>query len=345
MKLLKYFLLFLLITIIGIAIFISTKPNTYNIKDTHLLKASPEAVFNTVNNLKTWENWGPWNKEDTTMVYTYTDKTVGKGASYSWKGMMNGAIKTTAIVPNKEIKQNLTLYTPAGERNPEVYWTFNKVDGGTETTWGMKGKHTFMDKLYYTFGSPISFEDSMHQMNNAGFNGLETFLKENTTTKNFKLGAVSIKELAKQQFIGFFHKTKISNGDFQKAFINSMPKAGMYAAKNGLKQEDYTLAAIYKKWDIDKDVAEFYVGLFLNKKLKPSNEMKSIEIPAGKATTISKFGYYGNGDLEAHNAMATYIKAHNLKRNDADFVWELYVNDPTKVKPIEVQTDIYYTVQ
>ena len=71
--------------------------------------------------------------------------------------------------------------------------------------------------------------------------------------------------------------------------------------------------------------------------------MELLKIPASKVVTLSKCGGYGDGDYEAHTAINTYLSKNNLEINLP--IYELYVNDPSKVKPLEVQTDIYYPVK
>ena len=68
-----------------------------------------------------------------------------------------------------------------------------------------------------------------------------------------------------------------------------------------------------------------------------------LEILAGNVVTLSKFGNYGDGDMEAHNNIANYFKNNNL--DYGKLVWELYVNDPMEVKPEDIQTNIYYQIK
>ena len=163
MKIIKYLLFLILLIIIGSAIYFGTKEGTYDIQDSMVIQAPPEVVFNKVNDFKSWEKWGPWKKEDSTITFTYAEKTAGEGASYSWDGDMSGSMTTTKVIPNKEIQQDLTLDTPGGERHPKVYWTFEEVEGGTKVTWGMKGEHTLIDKAYYSL-SGMDFDAEMHKM-------------------------------------------------------------------------------------------------------------------------------------------------------------------------------------
>jgi len=179
MKFLKLLLFLVLIVLIGGVLYFSVKESEYDISDTTEIAAPTSVVYNTINDYKTWQHWGPWKKEDTTMVFTYAENTIGKDGSYSWTADVSpdGKMTTTAVEENKSINQDLTLITPGGERYPKVYWNFEPTStGGTKVTWGMSGEHTLMDKIYFTF-SGTDFEADMHKMNKDGFKGLSAFAK------------------------------------------------------------------------------------------------------------------------------------------------------------------------
>jgi effector-binding domain-containing protein len=124
--------------------------------------------------------------------------------------------------------------------------------------------------------------------------------------------------------------------------MESLPKAGEYAMENGLEYGDFVPGAIFNRWDEEKGETDFLVGIFLKKNLKAGEGMKAVTIPRGNKVSISKFGNYGTGDDEAHDAINVYIQENNLTESGP--VYEMYVNDPTTVQPNEIQTDIYYPV-
>jgi effector-binding domain-containing protein len=161
------------------------------------------------------------------------------------------------------------------------------------------------------------------------------------SNNNYTIGVISQKENPAQTFIGYFIKDKIEN--LPALFAEYMPQAGMYAVEQKLAYTDYTPGAVYTKFDEVKGETELYIGLMLSKKIAPKEGMDSIDIPEGGVVTISKFGNYGEGDMEAHTNIANYFNNKNLEYGN--LVWELYVNDPTTVKPEEIQTDIYYQIK
>ena len=87
---------YIVLAIVVLALIIGAiLPTHYEFERSTDINASKEAVFAAVNDLRTWEQWGPWNKEDTTMVMSFGDVTTGVGASYSWTSQNSGDGKMT----------------------------------------------------------------------------------------------------------------------------------------------------------------------------------------------------------------------------------------------------------
>ena len=160
----------------------------------------------------------------------------------------------------------------------------------------------------------------------------------------WSLGEVTKKPLEAQTFIGFLHAANMNDHEgIQKIYMESLPKVGTYASESGLKYEEYTPGAIFTKTDMASGDMEFLVGVFLKKALTPSEGMETLSMPAGDVVMIPKYGNYGTGDMEAHVAIEKFMTENKLSVNG--HIYEMYVNDPTTVKPNEIQTDIYYPVK
>ncbi|WP_299159359.1 GyrI-like domain-containing protein [uncultured Tenacibaculum sp.] len=341
MKILKYLLLLLAAVIVIGLIYIGTYSGSYDVKRSKVIKTPISHAFNTVNDLKTWEKWGPWHDEDTTIVVTYGEKTVGVGASDSWTSKDGpGKMETVALVKNKSIDQKISFM----DNDPgDIYWTFEEVAEGTNVTWGMKAEDSpFVFKMFAALSG--GWDNMLGPMEEKGLDNLEKVILETMPeAPKFTLSEISTEELPEKVFIGYPHKIKIDHDEMTRLFMQYMPKAGMYAAKNGLKEGDYTPGSVYTKYDEASGETEFYIGLLLNKDLTPDKGMEVIKLPAGNNIMISKFGNYGDGDYDAHMKIAEYLEENKLTQKWP--IWELYANDPSKVKPAEIQTDIYYPIK
>jgi len=344
MKILKYLLIIAVVLMLGALAYIATQPDSYDVSRTRLIKAPVSVIFNNINEFKNWEKWGPWQEEDPSIVSTYPKKTSGVGAYYTWTSKDGpGKMETIALEENKSIDQKIQF----DDIDPnDVYWRFVEVEGGTNVTWGMKAEKTpFMFKFIGAISGGM--DNVFGPMEEKGLKNIDNLIMEELANlpppkkSNFSIGTISERDIEVQNFIGYFLNAKIV--DLPALFQEYMPKAGIYAAKNNLQAGEYMPGAVYTKWDEEKGETEFYIGLFLNKKLAPAEGMEKVIIPAGGIVTVSKFGNYGDGDLEAHTNIAHFFKNNNLEYGK--FVWEMYVNDPTTVKPEDLQTDIYYQVK
>ena len=340
MKYLKYLLILLVVLVLLGFGYVAIQPSDYDVTRSKVIKAPVSKVFNTVNDLKTWEKWGPWHDEDSTIVVTHGDKSVGVGANNSWTSKDGpGKMKTVALETNKSIDQKIWMMNLEGEPD-DIYWKFAEVDGGTKVTWGMKSnKASFMFKIIAALMG--GWDAMLGPMEENGLNNLAKVIAE--TPDAYRLSEVSKMKLEAKKFIGYPVKMKINHEEMTKAFMDNMPKAGMYAMKSGLQYGDYLPAAVYTKYDETSGETEFYIGLVLHKDLKPADGMMELNLPPGEGLKISKFGQYGTGDFEAHTALANYLSKHKMEQSFP--IWETYPNDPTQVKESDIQTDIYYPIK
>ena len=345
MKLLKSFLFLLLILIIGSLIYVAVQPNDYLVTRTKTINAPAELVYNNVIDFKNWEHWSAWVEKDSNLIITYPENTKGVGGHYSWEDKDGiGTMKTLATVKNASIDQELQFddFEPS-----KIAWVFKPhANGTTEVTWSMIGENVpFGFKAFAAiqggFDAMIGpdFERGLEKLDS-----LMTIEKLKNEAKSFKLSSVTQADLPTQKFIGYHQKTStnIAMESMSKLFMEFMPKAGQYVAGK-LKPEDYTPGTYYTKWDEVTGEAEFYIGLLLKKNIAAAADMTTITLPKGKVVTISKYGNYGTGEVQAHTAIAKFLEANNLKQIKTTS-WELYVNDPMEVKPQDIQTDIYYPV-
>lgn len=154
MKSLKYIFFLILIAIIGSSIYIATLNGNFDIAATRTMKVPASIIYKNINNFKNWENWGPWYEMDSTIVASFPEKTSGVGASYSWTGKEgNGSMKTISVIENKELIQQIDF---GYDSTPEVYWNLTEVKNGTEVSWGMRGKSSFGEKIYWLLNGGIT---------------------------------------------------------------------------------------------------------------------------------------------------------------------------------------------
>ncbi|MEH6408473.1 MAG: SRPBCC family protein, partial [Leeuwenhoekiella sp.] len=244
MKILKYLFFLLLIVFIAGAIYFATKDGNYDVEESTVIEAPIEVVFNKINDYRTWEDWGPWKKDDPTMVFNYPENTIGKGASYSWNGEdVDGSMRTIEVVPNSSIKQDITFKTPAGERKAEVFWQFEEVDNGTRVTWALKGEHTLTDKAYFTI-SGYDFNADMHKMYKTGLEGLAASVKRDMEVYNINVDGIT------QYSGGFYMYTTASTTQkgISAKVTELLSKVTSFMQENRITMAGKPMT-IYNNWD------------------------------------------------------------------------------------------------
>ncbi len=340
MKILKYLFFLILIIIIGGAIYFGTKDGKYEISDSKIINAPAEVVFNKVNDLKSWETWGPWKKNDSTMVATYAEKTSGEGASYSWTGEMDGAMTTTKVIPNKEIEQDLTLNTPGGERHPKVFWNFEEVEGGTQVTWKMKGEHTLIDKIYFAM-SDADFEAEIHKMNIKGLEGIEEEVLNDMKKYTIHVDGVT-------QYGGgyYMYNTAVAKqSEIGERMGPMMGQVSSYMEQNNLQMAGMPFT-IYNSIDDLNNTVIFSACIPVKERIitpEGSPVVCGFMEPVSAVKTTLK-GDYSNLKETYSQAMA-YMAENNIQMHPTNKMFEVYSTDPGKVpNPADWITEVYIPI-
>ena len=150
MKALKFILLFLLIAIIGFAIYIAVQPNSFEVTRTKNINAPQPVVYNEVIDFENWEAWSAWVEERPDTKITLGEQTDGVGGNYMWEDEDGiGRMKTVDADPFSSITQEMQF-----EDFPKskVVWQFESNDKGTtDVTWSISGKDLpFVFKMFST---------------------------------------------------------------------------------------------------------------------------------------------------------------------------------------------------
>lgn len=142
-----------IVAIIAIVlIYAATKPDTFHVERSRVIKASPEKLFAFISDFHQWDAWSPYNK-DPAMKKTYSGSASGKGAMYAWEGnkeVGRGEITIIDTTPPKEVVMALHMIQPFEGRNHVVFSLDAKGDS-TTVTWTLEDQHTYLLKIVSTF--------------------------------------------------------------------------------------------------------------------------------------------------------------------------------------------------
>jgi uncharacterized protein YndB with AHSA1/START domain len=139
-----------LVVILGIA---ASKPDTFTVERSAVIKASPEKLFNMVNDLHNWKQWSPYEEKDPKMKSTFSGPDKGKGSVYSWDGndeVGSGSMEIAEVSEPSNVKIDLHFLKPFKGDN-KVNFSFVPEGDMTKVTWAMSGDAPFMCKVMQIF--------------------------------------------------------------------------------------------------------------------------------------------------------------------------------------------------
>ncbi len=158
---------YVLLGIIGLVVVLGLiAPKEITTETSRTIEAPIDMVFNTVNDLKTWEKWSPWDEMDPDMKVTMGEKSVGEGAYYTWEGPITGKGKM-AIAESTAPKSILIDLEFDGFGIAKAPFQFEETATGTNVTW------KFSQKMAFPFNAMGLFMDIEGSLNKDYDRGLE----------------------------------------------------------------------------------------------------------------------------------------------------------------------------
>jgi len=344
MKVIKYLFFLLLLTIIGGAVFIATKDGKFQIEENRIINAPDELLFDTVNEFKTWEEWGPWMDISDDLVMNYAEQTSGEGSSYNWSSETqgDGSMKTIKTIPFTNIDQNITLVTPMGETNNKVYWKFEKLEGKkTKVTWGMKGEQSFMEKAFWmTQDSTLS--QNLIPMYQKGLKKLDHYAH-----KKMKEYAIHI-DGEVEHGGGFYMYTATASSipSIPQKMEQMFPLVTEYIRQNNLPQTGMPFT-VYNEFNQEQNTAIYSTGIPIREKVITPSDSNILcgFLPRQKTIKVTLKGDYANLK-EAWMAGYKHITKNGLEAETTSAPFEIYKTAATiQANPAKWMTDIYIPIK
>lgn len=130
-----------------------TRPDTIHIQRQADVKASPERIFELVNDFHHWGAWAPQDKMDPTMTRTYHGSASGRGAVSEWtsKGRAGcGRMEITESLAPARVTVQVDFVRPFTSRNINEF-TLEPTNDLTKVTWAMHGSNPYIVKVMSLF--------------------------------------------------------------------------------------------------------------------------------------------------------------------------------------------------
>ena len=151
----KTILIVIVVLIVGVLAFATTKPDTFTVQRSTTIKAPPERIFAVVNDFRRWPDWSPWEKLDPAMKRTLGGAESGKGATYAWEGNSKagaGRMEIVESTPASKVGMQLDFIKPFEGHNIAEF-TLTPQGDSTQVNWAMRGPTPFISKLMQVFVS------------------------------------------------------------------------------------------------------------------------------------------------------------------------------------------------
>lgn len=333
--LIKLALIFALIIGLFLA-YVSTKPDTYDVSYTQILKAPINTTFKTVNDYKTWENWGPWIEMDTTITITLDKKTSGLGAGYSWTSTKDesGRMETLRLEENKAISQKIYF---GNKGNSDMYWTFKPADNGTEVTWGMTSKLNLIEKaaFFVIGGAELMFKPMLVK----GLRNLDDYTQKIKPIDKYSITSHGVGIYGGTYYVGL--KAECSFDDLGKTLDKVLPDVLIYCMKNNIKKEG-RIFNIYHKYDEQNKRVAFSSCIPIKDKVTTDKKYDVEILAKGRYFKTTLQGAYKHSseawlkayDFVKHEGLTidktrkpyeVYVKGHTQSPNSQDWITDIYL--------------------
>jgi len=141
------------IVIAAVLLFAATRPNTFRIERSATIDAAPDKVFPLIDDFHQWNRWAPQDREDSSLVRTFSGAESGSGAISDWQGNGQSGSGRMTIVESRPSSLVTVQAAWARPMNTVNINRFVLEPAGTSTkvTWSMEGSNLYMMKVMGVF--------------------------------------------------------------------------------------------------------------------------------------------------------------------------------------------------
>ena len=337
MKIIKKIGIVLLGIILLVVLISFFLPRKIHVERSLEMKATPEAAFALVNNLKAWEEWSPWHKIDTNAVMTYSEVAEGPNSFYTWssedKHVGHGKLTVLETKEPEFIKTQLNFE----DMDPSyAEFHFEKTADGVKVTWTMDSDVGYnpIGKFFGLMMDKMIGPD--YEKGLANMKEIAERVPEHVTIAGFEFEE---RMMDKINVMGIREKVKVSEISSQK-FGQWFAAIGKSIGKSKLTMAGAPMSIYYS---FDNVNTEIEAAIPIAEVGKDDGSVKFHEIPATKALVVKYYGSYG-GVEPIYNEAFSYIAKQGMKTSGPPR--EVYVTDPGMEKDTaKWLTEIVFPIQ
>ena len=142
-------LIIIALAIAAVLALAATRPNSFRIERSTLVKTRPDAIFPLIEDFRQWQQWSPWEGIDPNLKRTYSGPAHGKGAVYAYEGNNKvgaGRMEILEATAPSRVLIKLDFIKPFKANNIAAF-TLTPSTDGTTVNWAMSGPQPFLVKM------------------------------------------------------------------------------------------------------------------------------------------------------------------------------------------------------
>ena len=143
---------FVLALVAVLLIVIATRPAAFRISRGTTISAPADVIFAQIDDLHHWSRWNPFERDDPSIVLTYSGPRSGVGASYHFVGKKAGEGRMTIADsrPNSLVGVRAEFIKPMTATH-QIEFALGPTAHGVAVTWAMSGQNSFLAKAFSLF--------------------------------------------------------------------------------------------------------------------------------------------------------------------------------------------------
>ncbi len=146
-------LIVLAILVLAVLVYLLCLKGEYEIRQSLVMKGTPDKIFDKIRDLKSWPDWSPWLIHEPETKLDYSENCQEEGGYYSWDGEHIGAGTLTHVTHQRpNVLQEKIEFVRPFKSVCDVSFELKEKDEQrgddwiekTEVTWVMQGKMPFL---------------------------------------------------------------------------------------------------------------------------------------------------------------------------------------------------------
>ena len=127
----------------------ATRPDHFQVTRNAVIKAPAPKIFALINDLRSFNNWSPFEKKDPSAKGSYSGTPSGVGAAYAWQGRKVGAgrMEITASEAPHKLTMRLDFTKPFKAQHTAEFTLLPHGDALTVVSWTLRGPSPYLTKV------------------------------------------------------------------------------------------------------------------------------------------------------------------------------------------------------